>query len=81
MDAQWFFEQFGTLGLMLGALLYDRKLIKKELADEREKNAQLTDRLIEASKEHLDGAITREVSTLSALERITERLRQIGGNA
>ena len=81
MDVQWFFEQFGALGLMLGALIYDRKLIRKELAEEREKNAQMTERLIEASEKHLDGAIQREVSTLSALERITEGLRKIGGNA
>lgn len=79
MDLQWFFEQFGAVGLMLAALLYDRKILRKELAEERKKTTELTDRLIEATERNLDGAIQREVSTLSALERITDGLRRIGG--
>lgn len=75
MDFHWLVEQFGTIGLMLGAMVYDRARLLKELSDKQERIDRLTDRLIESSQRHLEGSIEREVSTMTYLEKISDAIK------
>ncbi|WP_417724544.1 hypothetical protein [Salipiger sp.] len=78
MTLDWWFERFGTVGIMLFAMGYDRYRLLKEISSRDQKIETLTERLIEQSKQGLAEAIRREEQTLAQLERISTAI-QVGG--
>ncbi|PIL20554.1 hypothetical protein P775_08470 [Puniceibacterium antarcticum] len=76
MDPNWWVERFGTIGLMLSAMLYDRHRLLKDAAEKDKRIEALTDRLIEQSQSNLSAAIAREVQTLTQLTHISEAIQK-----
>ncbi|WP_289150273.1 hypothetical protein [uncultured Salipiger sp.] len=76
MTMDWWVERFGTIGLMLAAMVWDRHRLLEDLKRRDQRIEELADRLIEQSQKSLDEQIQREVKTIAHLEQISSAIRQ-----
>ncbi|MBR9840252.1 MAG: hypothetical protein GYB50_20515 [Rhodobacteraceae bacterium] len=76
MSLEWWVESFGTVGLMLAAMVYDRRRLIEDLQRRDQRIEDLTERLIERSQHALDEQIRREEKTIAHLETLSSAIRQ-----
>ncbi len=76
MDPQWLFEKLGVVGVMLGAMFYDRKRLLDELAKRDARIEELTARLLENDASQVRENIERELTTLAHLQSILQLLEK-----
>lgn len=76
MSLEWWVESFGTVGLMLAAMVYDRRRLIEDLQRRDQRIEDLTERLIERSQHGLDEQIRREEKIIAHLETLSSAIRQ-----
>ena len=76
MSPEWWVERFGTIGLMLLAMVYDRRRLLEDLQRRDKRIEKLTDMLIDRSQHALDEQIRREEKTIAYLETLSNAIRQ-----
>lgn len=79
MDPTWLFDQFGTIGLMLAAMLWDRTRLLRQIELMTVRMDVLTDRLIEQAQMGIDQRITQERASVETMERMVRALADAKG--
>jgi len=77
MSVQQFLELFGLPGVMLAAMVYDRKRLLDENRALRQRNDDLNDRMLERTEKHLDDAIRLETELKVTLGQLIEHVKGV----
>lgn len=78
VDPSWWFEKFGTVGLMLAAMLWDRTRLLKQIEGLQSRVDGLTDKLIDQAQDSVSRRIEQDKASIDMMERMARTLSNKG---